>query len=93
MFSRPVQTFADIYRYRFILATLVAKDLKAQYRSMALGFLWSLLNPLVMVAVLSVVLVWFLGGGPDTPSLVVVGLIWGCWCSVPCSSNGRSSSC
>jgi ABC-type polysaccharide/polyol phosphate export permease len=49
-----------------------------------------------MVAVLSVVLVWFLGGGPDTPSLVVVGLIpynFFAYCLQGCASSivGNSS--
>ena len=70
-----MRTFHDIYTRRFILSTLVAKDLKAMYRNMALGFLWSLFQPLIMVAVLSFVLVEFFGGPPDAPALVVFALI------------------
>jgi len=85
-----VQTFKDIYRYRFVLSALVAKELKAEYRSMALGFLWSLLNPLVMLAVLSFVLVWFFRGNWNAPSLVVVGLVpynFFSYCLSGCSSS------
>ncbi len=37
--------------YRDLLRNLVAKDLKLKYRGSVLGFLWSLINPLVMIVV------------------------------------------
>jgi lipopolysaccharide transport system permease protein len=91
-----VQTFQDIYRYRFVLSALVAKELKAEYRSMALGFLWSLLNPLVMLTVLSLVLVSFFHDNWNAPSKVVVGLVpynFFSYCLSGCSSSivGNSS--
>ncbi|MDH3404581.1 MAG: ABC transporter permease [Acidobacteriota bacterium] len=38
-------------RYRGLLATLVQRELKARYRGSVLGFLWSLVTPLVLLAV------------------------------------------
>jgi lipopolysaccharide transport system permease protein len=38
-------------RYRHLLWNLVLKDLKLKYRGSVIGFVWSLANPLVMVAV------------------------------------------
>ena len=70
-----MQTFADLYRYRFVLSNLVAKNLKVLYRNMALGFLWSLLNPLVLVVVLTVVWVLFFGQTIDFALKVLVTLI------------------
>jgi lipopolysaccharide transport system permease protein len=46
---------ADLWRYRHLVAELVALDLKVRYKGSALGFVWSLLNPLLMMLVFTVV--------------------------------------
>jgi len=45
------QSLREIWRYREVLLLLIGRDLKVRYRSSALGFFWSLLNPLLQVAV------------------------------------------
>lgn len=45
----------NLYRYRELVRNLVASELKARYKNSALGFVWSLLNPLAMMLVFTVV--------------------------------------
>jgi lipopolysaccharide transport system permease protein len=51
---------AELYRFRELLWILVLRDLKVRYKNSALGFLWSLINPAVQVAVMSFVVKNFL---------------------------------
>ena len=46
---------ADLYRYRTLIGTLVLRELRARYRSSFLGFLWSFLNPLLLMLVYALV--------------------------------------
>ena len=41
----------SLYSYRELLKNLVIKDLKLKYRGSVFGFLWSLVNPLLMIVV------------------------------------------
>src|SRR6516225_9181559 len=54
------RTAAAMVQYRQLLRTLVAKELKLKYRGSILGFVWSLLNPLLMIAVYSVAFTYIL---------------------------------
>lgn len=46
---------SELYKYRDLLAQLVIRDLKVRYKNSILGFFWSLINPLVLVATITVV--------------------------------------
>ena len=45
----------DFWRYRHLLNNLISRDIKVKYRRSALGLLWSVLNPLLMMMVMYVV--------------------------------------
>lgn len=45
----------ELYKYRDLLMQLVVRDLKVRYKNSVLGFFWSLANPLVQVATITVV--------------------------------------
>ena len=42
---------AKLFRYRGLIQTLVARDLKARYRGSVLGFFWSFVNPLLLLLI------------------------------------------
>ena len=44
-----------LFRYRGLIQTLVARDLKARYRGSVLGFFWSFINPLLLLLIYSFV--------------------------------------
>ena len=46
---------ANLFRYRGLIQSLVARELKARYRGSALGFVWSLINPLLLLLIYSFV--------------------------------------
>ncbi len=44
-----------LWRHRALISVLVRRELSARYRASALGYLWSLLNPLFLLLIYSVV--------------------------------------
>jgi ABC-type polysaccharide/polyol phosphate export permease len=45
----------DLITYRFVLFNLINTNLRARYRRSAIGFLWTLVNPLFTMTILAVV--------------------------------------
>ena len=46
----------DVFiKYRNLLENLVSRDIKVRYRRSVLGMLWTVLNPLLMMVVITVV--------------------------------------
>jgi len=50
-----IELFSEMFRYRQLIWALALKELKIRYKRSVLGFLWALLNPLLLLVVLSVV--------------------------------------
>ncbi len=60
------RTARSLIRYRALLGTLTGRELKARYRGSMLGWAWSLVNPLVLLAVYTFVFTVIFPGGRDS---------------------------
>jgi ABC-type polysaccharide/polyol phosphate export permease len=76
-----MSVYADVYRYRELLGNLFRRDLQAKYRGSALGVLWTVANPVLLMGVYLLVfgVVWpspFAQGG-HYPLFLLSGLaLW-----------------
>jgi len=65
-----------LFRYREAIGTLVARDLKVRYSNSALGVLWSLFTPLLMMIVFTVVFTFFMPSAIERyPVYILAGLL------------------
>ncbi len=72
----------DVVNYRDLLRNLVTRDLKVRYRGSVIGFLWSLLNPVLMMAVYWFVFTKLLKSDkPQFHIFVFVALLPWNWCA------------
>jgi homopolymeric O-antigen transport system permease protein len=71
--------YADLVRYRELFANLFRRDYQAKYRGSILGLVWSLVNPIALMAVYLVVfgLLWRGNTIPHYPLYLLAGLA--CW--------------
>lgn len=75
-------TYADLVRYRELYGNLFRRDVQAKYRGSALGVLWTIANPVLLMAVYLLVfsVIWktpFQNGVDHYPIFLLVGLsVW-----------------
>ena len=50
-----IKRLEGFYKYRFLMQQLVIKDIKLKYRRSILGYLWSILNPLMIMVIMVIV--------------------------------------
>jgi ABC-type polysaccharide/polyol phosphate export permease len=75
----------------YALWVLTRHEFRARYRAQALGVVWSLLNPIVMMAILSVVFTHlFRSTQPNFPIFMLIGLV--VWQFVSAAANASTGA-
>src|SRR6185312_15930119 len=92
--TQAMTVYADVVRYRELLGNLFRRDLQAKYRGSALGVLWSVANPVVLMGVYLLVfgVVWkspFSEGG-HYPLFLLTGLALWTFFATAVQSSTRS---
>jgi ABC-2 type transport system permease protein len=72
---RVRQRWRELRTHREVLWNLVRKEVKVKYTASVLGAVWSLLNPVVFLAVFWFVAKVLRGGVPDYPVFLLAGLL------------------
>ncbi len=57
-----INTIKEVYQYREALKLFIINDLKIKYRRSVIGFLWSLLNPILTMIILATVFTFIFKG-------------------------------
>jgi ABC-type polysaccharide/polyol phosphate export permease len=79
---QAVQVARTVVQRRALIVELVRREVKLRYRGTWLGFLWTLINPLVFMVVYTLVLSHFLRIGiPKFPAFLLTGLLPWTWFS------------
>ncbi|MEM8922559.1 MAG: ABC transporter permease [Actinomycetota bacterium] len=74
--TTPWSRVASIWAYRELLSNLIKRELKVKYKDSIFGFLWTLMNPLLYLAVFSFVFTVVLPtGAPAYGLLLLSGLL------------------
>jgi ABC-type polysaccharide/polyol phosphate export permease len=85
--------YADLYRYRELFGNLFRRDLQTRYKGSALGVVWSLLNPLILMGIYVLVfsLLWKAAAGIQHYALyLLVGLALWLFFSSSLTTGARS---
>jgi ABC-type polysaccharide/polyol phosphate export permease len=89
-----LRNLAQLPRYRGLIQSLVARELKARYRGSVLGFLWSFINPLLLLLVYTLVFTYVMPqavqGANPYPLFMFCGLLPWTWFSTSLMESAGS---
>lgn len=88
--SRVVEFIEDKTKYWDLIKILVRRELTVKYRGSILGYLWSMLNPLLFMLIISVVFSFVVRGIEDYNLFVLSGILF--WNFISLSLNLGVSS-
>lgn len=58
---KAIENLQTLYKYRVLIQNLISRELKARYRGTVLGFLWSFINPLLLMIIYTIVFGFIIG--------------------------------
>lgn len=71
-----IDELRELFKYRDLIKQLVIRDLKVRYKNSVLGFFWSLLNPLIQVATITIMVKYiFKVSLPNFSAYLLVGYL------------------
>lgn len=73
--SAPLEEAREVFRYRNLVFQMVRRDIVARYKRSVLGITWTMLNPLGMMIVLSVVFSQVFRTDHTFPVYILSGLV------------------
>lgn len=77
-----IRNLRELYQYRALLWSLTQRELKARYRGSVLGFLWTFLNPTLLMLVYALIFGTFMKQAiPNYTYFMFVGLLPWIWFS------------
>lgn len=91
--SRLPRPLAELYAYRELVQNFTVRELKLKYKGSFLGIAWSLLNPLLMMAIYTVVFTHVLRFGNAVPNywaIVLTGIVFWTFFSTSLTSAAGS---
>src|SRR5206468_3794033 len=82
---------ADLVRHRSLVLALLVRELKARYRGSILGFIWTFLNPLLLMAVYALVFRFYMRiAVPNYALFLLAGLLPWTWFASSLSEGTNS---
>lgn len=86
-----VRVASQLYRHRALVVALLGRQLKARYRGSILGFVWTFLNPLLLMAVYALVFRFYLRVAvPHYAIFLLSGLLPWMWFSASLSEGANA---
>lgn len=71
-----IEELKELVKYKGLVRQLVIRDLKVRYKNSVLGFFWSLANPLIQVATITIVIKYIMGLQiPNFSAYLLVGYL------------------
>jgi len=70
-----LQEIKEAIRYHYLIGQLIRRDILTRYKRSYLGVAWTMLNPLGIMVVMTIVFSHFFGSTPGYPVYVLSGLI------------------